>query len=530
MQTNHRICSWRRIAILSCFALLNSLQLTAGLIAQDTGGKLGSDFKPPQTIDGSKKSDGATPANGLPQDPTSDGLTENVTPSNSEGQQIFDALFQELDNMIPGEFVADSEQKKAVEDAVTAFQVQNMNRVIEIFKDLSTKNKDYPPADLLLASLSYAAKDTNNGLLLLERAAMEHPEYPGVYSAFARLAMNQGRVSDALAMFEKCGRVIDSTQLDPVSKEYFEQQCLDGLIDVAMRQKKYVEARNYLDRQRKSLPDNPKVLLVSAELEFLENNIEKSQEFLETLKAKLPNTRMPESILATWFQESGKTEDARKWITAAANKYAENPQVQLEYASWLVNQEEFPAASSAIIKAEKAGSESLFSRNLKGKIAFCGQAFGVAEAHYKVISEAQPNSFDASNMYALSLIESGDETKRKLAREIATRNFRALPDNFVALAALGYIELRSGETEQAKAILTRVAQSTGSAPEVDFFLASLLEVVGEKEKAAVVLEATLKQKGVFLYRTAASQLLAKIKQSSDSLPAPAGAPAATPKG
>ena len=239
------------------------------------------------------------------------------------------------------------------------------------------------------------------------------------------------------------------------------------------------------------------------------------------LKSEFPATRPPESILATWYQRSGNEPEAEKWIREAASKYLDDPQVQLEFASWAVNQEDFPTASSAIVTAEKKAGENQFSQNLKGKIAFCNQSYGAAEVHFRAIAQQQPNNFDAVNMYALSLIESDDPKKHQLAREIATRNFRALPDNLVAQAALGYIELKIGETEQARTILTRAARTPGTAPEIDYFLASLLAKLGEKQQAKLVIESALKHKGLFLYRSASRQLLNELdKAATDILPEP----------
>jgi tetratricopeptide (TPR) repeat protein len=500
---------------------INRLGLTLILLTVVSGGmapaqtgkstSLDSNYRSPQSIDGSRASRDANPS------PQAGDRTENI----SQGQRVFEALFRELDNMIPGDFEPGSEVKKSIEDAVTAFQLRDVSRVEQILKDLAASQEGIPPADLLLATLSYAIQDSNSGLLLLERAAVNHPDYPGVYSAFARLAINQGRISDALALLEKCESKIAAAEgLTEDEKQYFDTQCLDGLTDVAMRQGRLDDARKYLERQREDLPDNAKVLMVSAELEFKQGNIEQSEKYLNSLKENFSSTRAPETILASWYSRSGKKDEAEKWIRAAAEKYPNDPQVQLEFASWAIEQEDFPTASSAIIRAEKASSESLQSRNLKGKIAFANQSYGIAEAHFQACAEKQPNNFEAINMYALSLIESDKTEKQKLALDIATRSFRALPDNVVAQAALGFIELKMGRTEQAKTILTRAARTAGSAPEIDYFLASLLAKLGETQQAKLVLESAVKHEGIFLYRKPAEQLLKQLSESTGSLPEP----------
>ena len=478
----------------------------------------GEEFRSPQSIDGSR---GGQPASrsAPPQVAGAAGVSE--ADRAAQRQKIFAALFKELDNMIPGNFESGSAKKTAVEDAVRAFQVQDLNKVREIFEGLSKQDKFFPPTELLLASLSYAVQDAKSGLILLERAAVKHPDYPGLYTSFARLAISQNRTSDALALLEKCEKKINgSTGMPQPTKDYFMQQLLDGLTDVAMRQGRFDVARTYLDKQRAALPDNAKVLMVSAELEFKEGKIEKSLEYLNLLKSKYPSTRVPESVLATWSMRSNKPDEGEKWIRSAAEKYPDLPQVQLEFASWAVDNEDFPTASSAIIRAEKAGSESVFSRNLKGKIAFCNQSYGTAELHYQAISQKQPNNFDSVNMYALSLIESKDENKRKLAEQIAIKNAQSLPDNLVAQAALGYIELKLGRVEEARTLIGRVAQTPGAAPEISYFVASLLNTLGETQEAKKIVDSSLKHKGIFLYRKAAEQLSRELAKSTGSLPAP----------
>jgi tetratricopeptide (TPR) repeat protein len=122
-------------------------------------------------------------------------------------------------------------------------------------------------------------------------------------------------------------------------------------------------------------------------------------------------------------------------------------------------------------------------------------------------------------MYALCLIESEDASKRNQALEIANRNFGSLPENLVAQASLGYIRLRLGSVDQAKPALAKAAQSPGTCPEIDFFVASLLKAMNKNEEAKQALDGALKHEGLFLYRTAAKKMLDEL--SGSELPAPA---------
>ncbi len=488
-------------------ALVLTVGLTPTVVAQ-----YGPEYRAPQDVDGSRTGSGVQLNPGADQT-----QIENPTTANQlSSEQVFDLLFKEMDNLIPGDFEEGSAQKKAVEDAVTAFQLRDANRVIQIFKDQGIKDPDFPPTDLLLAGLSYATRDPKSARALLERAGTESPGSPAVYAAFMRMAINENRNFDALALLEMLSRALDDASLSKKSKDFYELQYLDGMVDIAMRQQRYSDARAYLTKQRGLIPTNPKVLLMSAELEFKEKNLAQSMEYLKQLQTNLPQTRAAETIIASWFQRAGQPDDARKWMTEAATKYAENPQVQAEVASWAVNEEDFPAASAAIKKAE-IGGETPLSKSLKAKIAFAAESYGVAESHYQELYNKNPDNFDVANMYALSLIESNEPEKRVRALEIANRNFRALPENVVAQAVLGYIQLRLGDLEQAKSAIGRALQANSASPEIGFFGASVLREMKQIKDARTILDQALNHKGIFLYRSAANRMLTEL---NEELPAP----------
>ena len=464
-------------------------------------GQTGTQFRPPQEVDG-KRPNSLTPSKPAVPPPTAEAAQQ-------QAEKMYQQLVQELYNLIPGDPASNPEQQKVIGEAVKAFQARDAKLVIELMTAQALSDPNFPPADVMLAGLSFAIQDPKSGRVLLERAALQHPDKPAVYSTFARLAINENRSTDALALLDKLERVTQNAKLSPVSAAFYEAQYLDGATDIAMRQRRFSDARRYLTRLRELRPGNPKALMVSAELEFNEKNLEQSLLFLKQLQTALPQTRPPEIIVANWFQRTGKFDTAKVWIQAAAETYADSPQVQLEVASWAVNEEQFPMANSAIKKAEVKG-ETPQSLSLKAKIAFAGESYGVAESHYGELYEKFPNNFDASNMYALCLIESDDPEKRKMALEIANRNVRALPNNVVAQAARGYILLREGKTEQAKTAIGRALQQQNASPEIRFFAASVLNAMEEKEKSKTTLEQALKYRGLFLYRARAKKMFEQL--------------------
>lgn len=467
------------------------------VIAQD-------EMKSPSQLDGSRLEGGKPPSAGEQQ----------VQAKRGQAAQL---LFRELDNLIPGDFQKGSAEEKEVTAVVEAFQGNDAKGVVAMVEALA-KKPGYPPSDVMLAAMSYSTNDQKTGALLLERAAVKSPDHPAVYSAFARLAANSGRTTDARLHFEKLSSIVETAQLPTSEKEFYRAQYLDGLIDIAIKQQRLAEARKLLTQQRDKLPNHPKVLMVSAELEFKENKIDACVAYLKTMKSKYPKSRAPEAIVASWYQRIGNDAASEKWIRTAAEQYPQDAQVQLEFASWALNVEDFPTASTAVKQAEGILLETPFSKNLKAKIAFARESYGVAEAHYESLMSSQPMDSDLSNMYALCLVESKKQDKMSKALAIASRNLQAMPNNRVAIAALGYIHLQSGNLENAKLAFSKASQLGGNSPEIDYFIACYLHQSGDAPKAQQFIERALGQKGLFLYRSSALKLLEEIKAAE--LPTP----------
>ena len=435
-------------------------------------------------------------------------------------------LLRELDNLVPGDLEKDSEEEKLLLDIIADFQKGNAESVLKKVEEIA-KRPDYPPSDVMLAALSFSSNDQKTGILLLERASSKFPDHPSIYSAFARLAINSGRTTDARVLFEKLSSVVAATKLSDEAKKFYTAQYLDGMIDIAIGQKRFADARTMLAEQKTLLPDHPKVMMVSAEIEFKENNVEKCIEFLTQMKKKYPQSRAPEAIVASWFQRINKIDESEKWIRKAAGMYPKDPQVQLEFASWALNREDFATATDAVKKAEVTLLESTYSKNLKAKIAFAQEAFVIAESHYESLVSKQPMDSDLSNMYALTLVESKDQAKYDRALGIATRNLRALPNNRIAMASLAYIQMRGGDLDGARQLFNRAAQINGQSSEVDFFFAAYLSRIGNIAASKQFLDRAMSQKGLFLYRAAARRLQKELE--SKSLPVPNEKPKAESK-
>lgn len=445
----------------------------------------------------------------------------DVTPAQSRQQLIKLSLISELDNLSPGKFAAGSESEKAMASAVEAFAAGNVEETTRILAEQRKANPLMPPPQLLLAGLYYGVGNTDAGLQTLEQAATKFPDYPGVYFAFARLAISQQRMTDAQALLEKAQRMLAGKKLNAVETEHFNVLLYETSIDIAMNNKQYDEARKTVDKLKAIRADDPKINLSQAELDFIDKNYKSSFALLQEFHKANPNSALPELVMAGWFQQQGNEAETQNWIRRAAESYPDNTSVQLSFANYALSIGDFPAANSAVKKVEDIAGEIGATVLLKAKMAFANEAYGMAEVHYEKLAKAQPASFDNSNMYALSLIESDSKEKQNLAISIAQRNFQQFPDNPIAQAAYGWVLLKAGESANAQTLLTRAARSPQLAPEIAYFLATLMHQTGKSQQAKLILEPAMESKGLFLYRTAAAKLMNQINEATKAqLPAP----------
>ena len=459
----------------------------------------------------------ATPAtDAVPNDLATD---DPASPPSTR-EQVIASIIQELDALIPGSYPPDSEGAQLLSDVANRFVEGDGPGVEAALDRLEELDLSVPPRSLLIAGVNFVLNNPQVGQQFLERAAAENLDHPAIPMAYCRLAIAQGRFGDALAQVERTERLLAAREdMPPAVRQHYQLQILETKTVIAMRQARYQDALEYAQQWERANPTDPKALISRAEIEFHLGDIEKSKEYIAKFRAVTPNSHPAELILARWFQAKGDAEGTREWISRAAELYPDNNTVQQEYANWALGREDFATASKAIQTIENRAGESPTTQLMKARIAFARGAFEIAESLFEKLYVSQPNSFDVANMYALTLLESSDASKRARGLQIAQRNVQSLPDSQVAQAAFGWALFKNGDVANAKNVFARLARLRQMAPEVAFFLATILEQDGNGEQAKAVLEPALMHKGLFLYRQQAQALMKKI-QGTTGLPDP----------
>ena len=463
-------------------------------------------FLPPITVSGQESEN---PFEQTPINPdagsVANGQSSQVSEANNAGLEI---VARELGELIPSDGELDPAVVAKLKAIATAYTGSDMKIVGGLLDSLKADTANFPPVEIMIASLHFRASRNNLGFQALELAAKNSPNYPGVYFAFGRVALGQNRLTDAGALAEKAGRIFREGEYSEAEKNHFREHYFEIVTLVALRQERLEEAARLAESFEKVAPDNPKSLALSAEVFCNQGETEKSLAKLRRLRELQPNTRVPELIVAGWFRKLGRKDEAKRLMNQAAGQYPSEFDVQVEVADWAVTAEDFALALAAAEKAEKVkGEETQAIQWVRARIAFANGEYEVAERMCEQLFKSNNRAIGIVHQYALCLIESSDGEKKFRAQELATQILRQSPDNPLAMATLGRILYVRGETQNAEKLLLQAAQRKPLAAETAYYIASALADKGDEGAAVALLDKALKTEGYFMYRKRANELL-----------------------
>lgn len=458
-----------------------------------------------------------------PTAPANDAAAAAAQQNAQSLDRVAEQLVRAMDQLIPGSFSTDSPLPAALKQSAMTLLSGDADAATAQLQELKLANASLPPAQLLMAAMYFSLNQGELGRLALERAAVDQPDYPGVFTALARLSINQGWWASAAALLQQLRQKIDAGQWNEEEKKHFESEYLDALADTAIGQRRWDDARGNLQELRKMLPENASVPFRLADIDFRQSNIDSALEHLNQARALDAKVLPPELVLYQWSARGNKSEETARWIDAAATKYPEEVSVQLEYARHMLEKGDLTKAAEWVGRAEKNASAVPLARFLRGQIAFLRRAYQVAEADFRELLITAPNDMAARNMLALCLIESDDSTKQQKALELANGNFQFNPSSVQAASTLAWVMYRMGNTQQARQILTQLSGRQQVPAETAFYISRILMDEDQDADAVQVLQESLKTPGLFLYRSRAEEDLTTLQsrlqeQKTESAP------------
>src|SRR5262245_60703456 len=143
-----------------------------------------------------------------------------------------------------------------IDKAIECFQRRDYDRCFELLKGASKKDANLSSARLMLAKLFLLENELARGRATLEQAALENKEDPETYIVFGYLALEEGRLTDALLQFDKAVALLSSGRLTDQRTRAYRIQCHDGITVVAERRKDWSAAELSLSTWLQFEPKN----------------------------------------------------------------------------------------------------------------------------------------------------------------------------------------------------------------------------------------------------------------------------------
>ena len=436
---------------------------------------------------------------------------ENGADQAARTQKALDSIEKALSVLIPGGIVKGSARQEQFAAVIDSFAKRQARDAMDGLEKMSAEDPNLPPAEIMMAGLTFAVGDNKSGIALLESSAIKYPDYPGVYLSFAQVAINTNRITDASLHADKTARLIEAGNLSPEKKQHFLKQYYEIATSIFLRRKQNDQANQTLEQLQATAPNLPFYYFSKAELAFRGGQNDEALKYLKQHAGVINSNKLPELTLVEWLKNTGKDQPAEELLLKTREANPEDATAQMMAAQMYMSREDFPNSLTALKRFEEINNgNTKRSLDMKGRIAFAGLSYDVAAEHFRNLANKSPNDASSANILALCLVESDDPEKQKQAIQISQRVAGRMSNNSLALASLAYILMKNGEKEKSTQLMQRVAMSRQTTPEISYFLASWLIENGQPDQAAKILKKAIDAKGLFLYRSASMKLLTEL--------------------
>lgn len=471
---------------------------------------------------------------------------------------------------------------KEINDAIISFRSQNLEQTLRDFNSAREANRSLPTGRVLLAKLLASINRLDLARLQLEVAAAERDSKgelvndPEVYLTLGRLALAEGRLTDALLEFEKALSLVvgsgssdkPSDDIKPVLREIYA-----GLTNVYEQRGDWRSAHQTAivwvsnageqDKPQAHLrlgraifmsgdkdADNLEDTIKAAEEQFkIAYDADQALAASRAAKADKPEDRdnpdatrtidHPKVALAVLCaQRAGNdtnSADYKKFhprvepyfneaiADAGKESKVQQAKVHAAYSVFLRNENKMDAAEAQATKAGELDPSSDALKQLRAAIFLSRKNFDDAEREFRDMYRKSPSNFFASNGLVLSLIGKNsvkaDTASLREAQDIAEMNARAFGQRSAeALATLGWVYFNNNNVRDAAQVLQAAVQGTQGqiSPDTAFYLANVYAEIGQLDRAIELLDGAIRFGGNFLYRQEAQEWLDLLRRKPSS--------------
>ncbi len=406
-----------------------------------------------------------------------------------------------------------------IEKAGKAVQGGKIDEALKLLQDAVRKHPTLPPAKLMLARLLFNTRELHaQGRAYLEQAAAEQPDHPFVYLSNGDVALNEGRITDALLSCQRALELATAERWTPEQRKAYLSQAHKGLATVCEARRDWAGARTHLTAWLELEPRNGHIhQRLAGVLFFLDKPDDAYAELQKAIKDD-PKLDPPMVTMGQLWTGKGDLRKARQWFERATQVEPNRLRVHLAYANWLLQQNEFDQAKAQADAAVKLKADDKEALKLQGLIARARKDLPAAEKIFRRVLTDTPGDFFASNHLALVLADEDDGDQHRRAMQLAEVNARQYPRSADALATYGYTLFRNGRVENALQTLQTAVSGGQATADTAYFLALALADRDKIDDARKLLEQALHTQGLFIYRKEAIGLLERLNRKAPAAP------------
>jgi tetratricopeptide (TPR) repeat protein len=423
-----------------------------------------------------------------------------------------------VQNLIGDAVSLSNQQYPEVDSAIKRFLNNDAAGAREFLELAKKKYPKLPPSDLTLAKMFVIIREGQRARLMLEQTVTQHPDDPEAYLLLADLAFAEGRTTEAHALFERAQTLTEKFTENEKRQRNFQIRVLAGLAAIHERRTQWAQAATLLEKWITIDPDSAVAhQRLGATLYRLEKSAEALEEFKKARQID-PNAANPLILMGQLNTQAGKLDEARKNFEAAYAGEPDNQTTARSFAEWLIQQNDLDKAQAVAKALRDKTPNSVDALLLDGVVAkMRGQSEAAEEAFMQVLA-LDPNNSYATNLLALVLSESKEPADLERALAHAQRNATLFPNSPQASITMAWVLYQMGRINEARQILgQRIQNPTADAM---YLVARIMELEKQSDKAAALLDQTLKQMGagVFMYRREAEAMLKRLIDSGVTIP------------
>ena len=353
--------------------------------------------------------------------------------------------------------------------ALTELRAGRVNKAAEVVTSLVKLDANNPLYQTLLGEVQVAQRDYAGAETAFHAALAQNPEFAAATRDLAKLYLATGRADDARKVYS-----------DLLSKKSDDNSALLGLADIAITERKWSEAIDYINRARTAAPNDPAAGVKLVSVYEMRKDWNNAKTVAGELVAQFPRDVNVQIAQATAFLGSGDTKNAISSYKRAYEIAPNSIPILSAYVALLTSAKEFREARTVL---QQAVTRDPRNAPLKGDLIrleaeIDGLDAAVAKARAFAKDDPENNIYDLVSAELYEKARRPQDAVALLETAVAAR-----PSADGLTIALSRLYTSVGDLKKAEAVLTRRVAADPKSLTVRAALARLYQSTGRIDDA-----------------------------------------------